>query len=303
MPREPGSASGATVSTSVGVMFFTDQLAGPDLDAMAARLDTMGVDTLWLPELFGREVFSTAGYLLARTSTLQVASGIANVYARDPLAAVQASHGLGELSGGRFVLGLGVSNPGIARARGHGWVSPLAKIDSFLDGMEAAAVKAPAPPAKVPVYLAAHGPRMLELARARCDGANTYLMTCEHTARARAALGRERVLNVVQHCLLWPNGDASGARELARRAVGRYMGLDYYRRVWSELGFDEQDFADGGSDRLVDTLVAWGDAETVRKRLVEQHDAGADEVIVVPLNASGGGREPDWRLLDALTGA
>ena len=287
-------------SASFGVMFFTDQLDGRQLEALAVRLESSGLDTLWLPELFGREVFSTAGFLLARTETLRVASGIANVYARDPMGAVQAAHGLNELSEGRFILGLGVSNPGIAGARGHAWVPPVAKLGDYFDAMDAVAVKAPAASKPAPIYLAAHGRRMLGLARDRCNGANTYLMSPAHTAAARRVLGPDRALNVVQHCLLCPGESPEAARALARRAVGRYVELDYYRRVWRTLGFGDTDFTEGGSDRLIDTLVAWGDIEAIRERLAEHRASGADEIIVVPLNAAGGGREPDWGLIDGL---
>ena len=125
-------------------------------------------------------------------------------------------------------------------------------------------------------------------------------MDSSHTARARELLGPDKALNVVQHCLLW-TGDPAGARDLARRAIGRYVTLDYYQRMWRTLGFDTTDFADGGSDRLVDMLVAWGDAGAIETRLQAHRDAGASEVIVVPLSAEGGGRQPDWALIEALT--
>lgn len=284
----------------LGVMFFTDRLLGTQLVQLAKQLEQRGVDTLWLPELFGREVFSTAGFLLARTNSLRVASGIANVYARDAFSARQAARGLAELSGGRFVLGLGVSNPQIAGARGHEWELPVEKLRPYLDAYAGSEVQAPAPSVEPAVYLAAHGPQMLSLARDRTDGASTYLMSSAHTAEARARLGPGKVLNVVQHCLHWPDGPADEARAMARRAVHRYMELDYYREVWRKLGFNDSDFEKGGSDRIVDTLVAWGDAKTIQERLAEHREAGADELIVVPLSRDGGGQEPDWSLLEVL---
>ena len=284
-----------------GVMFFTDGLAAADLIEFARRVEAKGLDTLWLPEVFGREVFASAGFLLAATSTLTVASGIANVYARDGLSAAQAAHTLAELSGGRFVLGLGVSNPGIVEGRGGRWEAPVPKLTKYFDAMAAAKVLAPRPASPAPVFLAAHGPRLLDIARERTDGANTYLMPPEHTAMARVRLGPQARLNAVQHCMLWSGEDAEQARGLARRAVQRYVELDYYQRIWGQYGFEADDFEHGGSDRLIDTLVAWGDAEAIAARLALHRDAGADEVVIVPLNPDGGGRAPHWPLLDELS--
>lgn len=289
----------------IGVMYFTDQLARPSFVALAQRIEMLGLDTLWLPEVFGREVFSSASYLLGRTTMLTVASGIANVYARDALNIRQAAQTLGELSGGRFILGLGVSNEQIVTTRGHGWEAPLAKLTRYLDEMGAGRVYAPAHEAPAPVYLAAHGPRLLELAGRRTDGANTYLMTTEHTRSAREILGPGRTLNAAQYCMLWDRarGSAEAARTLARQAVQRYITLGYYRRMWVKQGFEPHDFENGGSDRLVDTLVAWGPLESIQARIDAHHQAGASEVIVVPLNPAGGGTEPHWPLLEGLAPA
>jgi probable F420-dependent oxidoreductase len=282
-----------------GVMFFTDQIAGANLVAFAKMLDQGTLDTLWLPELFGREVFSSAAFVLANTARLHVASGIANVYARDALSICQATQTLAEFSQGRFVLGLGVSNPQIVTARGQDWRAPLAKMSEYFDVAAKAKVYAPPPAAPAPVYVAAHGPKLLALAATRADGANTYLMTVEHTAKARRALGDNKQLNVVQHCLLSDLG-AQKSRALARSAIKRYIALDYYCRAWRDLGFIDNDFSDGGSDRLVDALVAWGDVGRINHHIQCQREAGADEVIVVPLNPAGGGQAPDYKMLAAL---
>ena len=283
---------------TTGVMFFCDQLSREQMERMACRLSEAGFHRLWLPELFGREVFSSAAWLLARTDRIGIASGIANVYARDAYAAAQARHTLSELAPGRFSLGLGVSNPAILDVRGQTWQAPYAKMSDYLERMAKAKIYAPAADIEAPIFIAAHGPRLLSLASANADGANTYLMPVAHTRAARECLGVGPSLNVVQHCLLLE--EPRRARELARRAVGRYLELDYYQRLWSAHGFDDIDFSGSGSDRLVDMLVAWGNASTIRARLDAHRQAGASEVIVVPLNPSGGGQEPDWRLLEAL---
>ncbi|MEM7250078.1 MAG: LLM class flavin-dependent oxidoreductase [Pseudomonadota bacterium] len=283
---------------STGVMFFCDQLAAEGVVQLATRLESLHYDRLWLPELFGREVFSSAAFVLSKTERLSVASGIANVYARDAYSAAQARQTLAELSNGRFALGLGVSNPGILSVRGQPWRPPLVKLREYLTAIAQAKIHSPAPMSPAPIYIAAHGPKLLRLACEQAQGANTYLMPCAHTEMARLSLGRGPRLNVVVHCLAEQHPER--ARRLARRAVGRYLGLDYYQRMWSQYGYDANDFDGEGSDRLIDMLVAWGSMDAIGERIEAQRRAGADEVIVVPLNGDGGGREPDWSLLEAL---
>lgn len=284
--------------SETGVLFFTDALDRRELCDYATRLETLGVHTLWLPELFGREPFSTAGYLLARTERLRVGTGIANVYARDAAASAAARRTLAELSDGRFSLGLGVSNVGLNRERGHTWSPPLEKLGAYFDALEKAPLISLAHDPPAPLYLAAHGPRLLKLAAERCDGALTYLMTPEHTRRARAALGSAKALHVTQMALLC--ADPERARKSARSAIQYYVGLDYYHRAWREQGFADNDFRDGGSDALVDALVAWGNADSVRARIGAQRDAGASQIIVVPLNPERGAKQAHWPLLEAL---
>ncbi len=212
----------------------------------------------------------------------------------------QARHTLAELSDGRFLLGLGVSNRDLNALRGHTWEPPVKKMRGYVDAMDEARVTAPEPAEAAPLYLAAHAPGLQRLAAERADGILTYLMTPEHTRAARETLGADGTLNAVTMCMLEP--DPETARSAARKAIGMYVGLDYYRRVWTQLGFEPGDFEDGGSDRLVDAIVAWGDAEQVKTRLEAFREAGADRVLVVPLNARRGERTPDHALLEALAG-
>ncbi|MGY9074419.1 MAG: TIGR03620 family F420-dependent LLM class oxidoreductase [Acidimicrobiales bacterium] len=282
---------------TIGVMFNTDRLAGEDLVSFARRVEEAGIDTMWVPELFGREPIAAAAWLLAATDRLRVATGIANVYARDAVAASAAARTLGELSGDRFVLGLGVSNAGLVGMRGHTWEPPLSKLAAYLDEMQAAQLAGPAPSRVTPVHVAAHGPKMVELVAARCDGLSTYLQSPEHTALVRSSLSEGQELNVTQMCLLCD--DPVEARRLGRKAIAFYVGLDYYHRAWRTQGFDESDWAGGGSDRLVDMLVAWGDEHTIEARLRAHTDAGANEMVIIPLNPAGGG-EPHWPVLEAV---
>jgi probable F420-dependent oxidoreductase len=278
------------------VIFFTDGLDAASLEAFALRLEALGYESLWVPEFFGREPFSTVSFVLARTTRLKVATGIANVYARDALVTAQARHTLAELSGGRFVLGLGVSHPPMAEMHGVPWQPPLQKMRAFLDTLEKTEVQSPPPDEPAPIWIAAHGPRLLGLASERADGANTYLMPPAHTREARRILGTEKRLSVVVPSCL--TTDADRARKVGRKALSIYLPLPAYRRQWNEWGFEEGDYEDGGSDRLIDAVIAWGSEDEIRARMLAHREAGASHIAVSPLNADG--RGPAWPLLEAL---
>jgi probable F420-dependent oxidoreductase len=285
------------MESNPGVVFYTDGLESAALERFARRLEELGYD-LWIPELFGREPFATASFVLARTSRLQVATGIANVYARDAIIAAQSRQTLAELSGGRFVLGLGVSHPPMAEAHGHEWIAPVQKMRAYLDAIENTKIQSPEAAQPAPIWLAAHGPGLLRLAAARTDGANTYLMPPSHTRRARDLLGPELRLNVVLPCCLCE--DEELARRIARSALRIYVSLPAYRRQWLQWGFTAVDLENGASDRLVDQLVAWGDEAKIRGRMAEHRAAGASQVVLSPLNPDEPGARPHWKLLEAL---
>ena len=280
---------------NIGVLFNTDRLNNDEFVHYAKRLDTLGYESLWLPELFTRDPFAAAGYLLAETQNIMLASGIANIYARDPAATVSAASTLQELSDGRFILGLGVSNAGLNKARGHVWQNPISKLQDYLNAM--AKVKLSCAQATAPIHVAAHGPKMLKTVAELADGANTYLMPPNHVTIAREALGPSAELNTMISCLLDDNPET--ARQTARKSLVFYMDLDYYHRAWRSFGFDNADFENGGSDRLIDTIVAWGDLVAVKQRIQQQFDNGASRVVVIPMGAGMGG-QPDWHLLEQL---
>lgn len=169
--------------------------------------------------------------------------------------------------------------------RGHHYQQPLKAMRSFLDGMDQAArsYRAVKPAATPPRVLAALGVRMLALAAERAQGAHPYLVTPEHTAKARAALGPDRWLLPEQAVVLETN--AAQARAIARRHVSRYLDLPNYTNNWRRLGFTDDDFVGQGSDRLVDALVAWGDVEAVTRRVKDHLNAGADHVCVQVFDA------------------
>ena len=282
---------------SRGVIVATEPFDRDALVELIAALDARGYDSAWLPELFGREPIATAGWLLGRTQRIAVATGIANVYVRDANAMAQARRSLAELSGGRFILGLGVSNAGLNAARGHRWEAPYAKLSAYLDAMDAAKIDSPLPAHAAPVYLAAHGPQLQKLAARRADGAITYLMPIEHARASRARVGADVALNVTIFCLAETDPDI--ARRKARAAIQVYARLDYYQREWRKLGYGDADFTDGGSDALIDALVAWGDADALRRRIAEIEAAGASRVVIVPLGLRTRAGI-DLRVLDAL---
>jgi probable F420-dependent oxidoreductase len=283
-----------------GVLLPTEQFDAAALVDFAKALDARGYDSVWLPELFGREPIATAGYLLGRTERIAVATGIANVYVRDAHAMAQARQTLAELSGGRFILGLGVSNAGLNTSRGHTWQPPLKKMTAFLDALDKVEVAAPAAPQPCPTYIAAHGPQLQALGARRTDGVITYLMTPQHARQSRERIGAKAALSVV--ALFLAETDPAVARAKARAALKMYVRLDYYHREWRKLGFTDADFAEGGSDRLVDTLVAWGDGDALNARIAAFEQAGATRVIVTALGLQTK-QGLDLRVLDALAPA
>jgi len=282
--------------TNLGVWAATDGLSAAEGAAFAKRVEAWGYGALWTPEAVGREVFSASAWLLANTTRLIVASGIANIYARDSFAAAAAQKGLNEQSGDRFLLGLGVSHiPLVKDMRQHEYGKPVATMRAYLEGMAAAPYKSVAPQSPPQTVLAALGPKMLELASERTDGAHPYNVPPEHTREAREILGANKLLCVEQAAIL--EKDRSQARALARQFLEMYLGLPNYVNNWRRLGFSDPDFAGGGSDRLIDAVVTWGDEKAIRKRIDEHWQAGADHVCVQAIGADG---RPDERLLSLL---
>jgi probable F420-dependent oxidoreductase len=266
----------------------------------AAELDELGYGALWWGEAVGREAFTQAMLILEATPRMVAATGIANVWARDAMATNAASRTLTQAYPGRFLTGLGVSHGPLVEGLRPGnrvYEKPLAYMRSYLDAMDASLYIAvggdDARPARV---LAALGPKMLDLARERAEGAHTYLVTPEHTAEARAAIGADRVLAVEQAAVL--TSDRETALRRAREHLKIYLDLPNYRNNWLRLGLTEDDFADGGSERLVDRLVVSGDEAAIRARVDEQLAAGADHVCVQVLGDSMAAPSiDDWRAL------
>jgi probable F420-dependent oxidoreductase len=245
----------------------------------AAQLEDLGFGAIWFPETVGRESLTNAALLLGATSRIVIATGIANIYARDPITMACGQKTLAEAYPGRFLLGLGVSHiPLVEQVRGHSYGKPVASMRAYLDGMDSAPYRATAPRVSPTRVLAALGPKMLQLAAERTAGAHPYFVPPEHTARAREILGSDRLLAVEQAVVL--ETDPAKAREIARAHTSRYLALPNYVNNLRRLGFGNEDLAGGGSDRLVDAIVAWGDMTAVIDRVRAHQSAGADHVCV-----------------------
>ena len=282
----------------LGVWTWLDSLSAPEAADFACRLEDWGYSALWIPEAVGREPFSFLGYLAAHTERLVLATGIANIYARDPMTTRAVQETLAETSDGRFVLGLGVSHAHLVTGvRKHEYRKPLTAMREYLEAVEAALYMGMEPVEKAPVVIAALRPRMLALAAEKTRGAHPYFVPPEHTARAREILGSGPWLCPEQMVLR--ETDATRAREIARENMKVYVGLPNYQNNLKWLGYSDEDFANGGSDRLVDAIVVWGDEKTIAERIRAHHDAGADHVCIQPLRPDGQ-PGPDLELLEAL---
>ena len=283
----------------VGIWHFLDLFPAAAAQEAAREVERLGFKTLWIPEALGREAFTHAGLLLAGTERLIVATGIANVWGRDAMAMAAAQKTLAEAYPGRFLLGMGVSHaPLVAGMRGHAYEKPLSFLRSYLDAMDAAVYMAATPAEPPPRVLASLHPKSLALARDRAWGSHPYFVPPEHTARARTILGPGKVLAPEQMVCFETN--PSAARAIARQAMQTYLGLPNYVRNLHALGFTDDDVSNGGSDRLVDAIVAWGSIDAVVARVKAHHDAGADHVCLQVLRPSPAELPRDeWREIAA----
>lgn len=283
---------------AVGVWTWPLVTAPADHVRTAVReIEQMGWQTVWYPESRGREALALAALILGATDRLQVATGIANIWARDANAAAGGATTLAEAWPERFTLGLGVSHAPSVRARGQDYRQPLSRMKEYLDSMEAAIFVGPEPAEPVPVLLAALGPKMLALSAERTGGAHPYFVPVEHTSFAREVMGPDVYLAPEQAAVI--ETDPETARAAARSHMERYLLLDNYRNNLLRLGWSEADVSDGGSDALVDAIVAWGPAEAIAERVAAHHDAGADHVGIQLLD---GGDDVPLAGLEQLAG-
>jgi probable F420-dependent oxidoreductase len=250
---------------------------------LAAELEELGYPTIWLPEAVTREPFVNCTMLLGATKELRVATGIASIWARDAMTMAAGHLTLSEAFPKRFVLGLGVSHqPMVDFVRGGHYDKPLSKMRSYLEAMDAAVYMAPRPEEPPTRVLAALGPKMLELAKEKAAGSHPYFVPVEHTAAAREVLGTGPWLCPEQAVVL--STDPEAARAAARQHMATYLTLPNYTNNLRRLGWGDEDLGDGGSDKLVDAIVAWGDESAIIDRVKAHLDAGADHVCVQVLD-------------------
>jgi probable F420-dependent oxidoreductase len=263
-----------------------DQNPWPVVKDTVAELDDLGYGTVWFGEAAARDATTQATLLLSATNRIVVAPGIANIYRRPPEALAQAERTIAEAFPGRFVLGLGV---GVRMMAGDRWRPPIDAMRDYLDAMDKTALTGPPPATPAPRVVGALGPRMLRLAAEKTAGAHPFFLPPEHTAYAREIVGPDAVLAVHQAVVLEP--DRAKARETARVMIGGWLAqIDVvpsrWRMVREVTGFDDADLKDGGSDRLVDAMIAAGDIDLIGARVAEQFAAGATHVCLGVATAS-----------------
>ncbi|WP_340317935.1 LLM class flavin-dependent oxidoreductase [Rhizorhabdus argentea] len=284
----------------------TNFLPANELAKLVTDIERFGFESVWLLDAFGRDPFLATAFILANTKTLKVATGVATVYGRDPFGAVQTLQTLSEFYPGRFIMGLGASNPIVIGKRGGEWVQPLPKMTSYLEGMAQTKLGMVSPAETAPVYIAAHAPGLQKLAMKQAQGIVTWMMPSPIIADARERVGPD--LNITSEITCVLSTDAEEARRVARSYLAMYLALPYYQTAFVKAGFDvEECTAGGGSDRLIDSVLAWGSPADILKRVSEFERAGASRLVLnvlraAPQKAAG---DPivatgDWQGLEGL---
>jgi probable F420-dependent oxidoreductase len=282
---------------TVGVWTSTHESLPPSRSGeLASEIEALGYGAMWVPESWGREAFTSATLLLSGTTRMVIATGIANIWGRDAVAAVNATKTLNATFDDRFVLGLGVSHqPLVERLRGHEYVKPLEAMREYLTAMNGAPMLAFEGEQRYARVIAALGPKMLELGGELCDGVHPYLVTPEVTALARAAV-KDKFVGVEQAVVL--GGDREEFLRRAHTHLEFYTGLENYRNSWRRQGFGDEDFVRGGSERLCDAMIVHGDEDKIMARIDEHRAAGADHVCLQVLGLDAASPPlGDWRQL------
>ena len=285
--------------SGLGVWARTNVLDRDQLAELAETVEHFGYQTLWYPESLSYEALVVAGYILSKTQDLMVASGIANIYARDAVTAAQGYDSLNRLYGGRFILGLGVSHvPLVEGARGHSYGKPVTTMRQYLRDMVSAQIDPTIKFDDRAIVLAALGPKMLELASVSAKGALPYCVTPDHTAEARKVMGPEAWLCVEQKICL--TEDEGAARAVQREQMAPYMTMNNYRNNWFRLGFTEEEVTGKASTRFLDAMVVWGNEQVIQDCIDAHFKAGADQVVIQAFRPDGG-LGPDLTALKAFS--
>jgi probable F420-dependent oxidoreductase len=245
-----------------------------ELVSAAQELERSGYGTVWVSGGGEPGVFDVVETVLSGTARITVATGIVNLWVESPASVTDAFHRLEQQHPGRLYVGLGISHaPMVNTKTEHTYSKPLARTREFLDELDAAADPVPAHRR----LLGALGPKMLELARTRTLGTHPYLVTVQNTAAARSGVGEGFVAPELGVVL---DPDLDRARASGRKAIERYFALPNYTNNWLRSGFTEKDLAAGGSDQLIDEVLALGDVEAISARVQAHRDAGADHVTL-----------------------
>jgi probable F420-dependent oxidoreductase len=282
----------------IGIWAMLEAMTARETLDFAKTIEKHGYKALWIPEGPGRDPFAHSAYLLSHTENLTIATGIANIWARDAMAMASAARTVAEISDGRFILGIGVSHKPVIANRGHTYDKPYSFMKQYLPQLQEALKGSGQSRRQIPLLIAALHPKMLELAATQTDGTHPYFVPPEHTAKVRAQIGPAPWICVEQAVIL--EADATRARAAARQHMSFYVThLPNYRNNLKALGWQDADFGNGCSDRLVDAIVAWGTEDKIRDRIQAHFRAGATHVCIQPLR-SDNQPLPDLRAVQAF---
>ena len=260
----------------------------------ASELDGLGFRALWIPGGDGTRVFGDLGWLLQAAPHTAVALGVLGIWGYDPAEVGEHLNALDRAYGPRAILGFGVSSAASAAAAGREYGDPVTSVAAYLDRLDAAVH--PVPFARR--VLGALGPKMAALGARRAAGLHPFLVTPDYSARVRARIGAGPVIAPHQAVVL--DTDPARARAAARDGIGMVIGFPAYQNNLRRLGFTDDDLVPGGSDRLIDAVVAWGTVDDIRRRVQAHLDAGADHVALHVLGGRGDLPLPQWRQLAEL---
>jgi len=267
---------------SIGVWSGVFRQEKPDVLKAAAEVEDLGYGAIWMPGGQHAELSDHLQNLLKATRRAVIATGIVSIWTHPAAATAAMHHALEQAFPDRFLLGIGISHQRVVEGAGLTYEKPLQKLRSYLDELDVAAQPVPVDER----ILASLGPLSLKLSRDRSLGTHPYFMPVEHTRISREAVGPGKLVAPEQMVVLETSADR--ARTIARAAADRYLHAPNYVNNLLRLGFTDDDVANGGSERLIDAVVAWGESAAIAKRIAEHHAAGADHVCIQVLTETPG---------------